>query len=88
MTKTNCVLVKLGRITDKIQEDRKTHLPLKIQEQKQGTGHAPAHNITKGVGKPPKPPSGLTPEPTPTLTPHKETAHSPSLQQGPQKSLV
>ena len=33
-------------------------------------------------------PSGLTPEPTLTLTPYKETARSLSLQQGSQKSLV
>ena len=41
---------------------------LKIQEQKQGTVHAPAGNITKGVGKPPKPP--LWPDPWTHTYPH------------------
>lgn len=33
-----------------------------------------AHTTTKGVGRPPKPPSGLTPGPASTLTPYKEPA--------------
>ena len=41
-------------------------------EQKQGTAHAPL------VGKPPKLPSSTSPGHTPTLTPNKKRAHSPS----------
>ena len=49
-------------------------MPLHITSPKEWANH-PSH------------PSGLTPEPTPTLTPYKETAHSASLQQGPRKAL-
>ena len=37
----------------------------------------PAHTTTKGVGRPPKPPSGPTPGSAFTLTPPKEPACPP-----------
>lgn len=47
-------------------------------EQKQGTAHAPANNITQGMGTPPSHSSSLTPGHIPPLIPFKEWAH-PSL---------
>ena len=45
------------------------------QEKKQVLHMPPAHNTSKGVGKPPKPPLCPIPGPAPTLTPYKEPAH-------------
>ena len=78
--------MQLGQITDnKIQKDQKTQLLLlKSQEQKQCVGREsrvlhmpPAHNTTKGVGRPPKPTLQPNPRHTPTLTPYKEPARPP-----------
>ena len=67
---------QLAQILNKIQRDQKTQLPpLKSQEQKQGTAHAPCtqHN-TKGWPNHLSQPSSWTPGHTPILTPYKEPA--------------
>ena len=87
--------VQLGQIMgNKIQKDQKNptaaseELEAKTgcQEQKQGTAQAPCTQHRKGVGRTLKPPSGLTPGHTPTLTPYKESTRAhPSPHQGVSK---
>ena len=81
-TKNNCPHEQLGQIMDK--KIQKAQMPLlKSREQRQGVGSKsrvlcmpPAHNITKGVGRPPKPP--LQSDPRTILYPHPTQGTSSS----------
>ena len=78
-TKSNCLHVQLGQIVDK--RYKKTKNPTatsKVSGAKAGSGsHPPAHNSTKGVGRPPRTP--LWPNPWTCHRPHsfKEPARMP-----------
>ena len=83
-TKNNCVHAQLGQImNNKIPKDKKAPLALlKSWAEKQGAGSKsrglgmPLHSApTKQWASHPNHPSGWTPGPAPTLTPHKEPAH-------------
>ena len=80
-TKSNCVLVQLGQIMDnKVQKDQKTQLPLLKSGSKSRVLHMPlAHNTTKAVGKPPKPPLWPYPRTCPYPHPIWGTSSPPSL---------
>ena len=82
-TKTNCRPVQVGQILNKrYKKTKEPLLPfLESQEQKQCKNKSRVLSTLcshhhKEAGKPPKPP--IQPDPTPTLTPNKEEARSPS----------
>ena len=62
--------MQLGQIMNMIQKDEKLPVTSEVLGAKAGgRGMIPANGTTKGVGRPPKPLSGLTYGSTPTLTP-------------------
>ena len=94
LTKNNCV--HLGQILDPKDTKRPKSSSATFEEpgaktgcweQKHSTELPPAHNTTRGVGGPPKPPSGPTPGHTPTLTPYQEQA-CPTLGSEQTKELL